>query len=86
MADDAASRIGLRIEPREGGSVAYLTLDNRQKLNTLDAALMVEFVEKVEALTEREDLRALILSGAGDRAFIGGASIPADTMPRYIVS
>lgn len=76
MADDAASRIGLRIEPREGGSVAYLTLDNRQKLNTLDAALMVEFVEKVGALAAREDLRALVLSGAGDRAFIGGASIP----------
>lgn len=76
MAENVAPRIGLRIEPREGGSVAYLTLDNRQKLNTLDAALMIDFIEKVEALADRDDLRALVLSGAGDRAFIGGASIP----------
>jgi enoyl-CoA hydratase/carnithine racemase len=37
---------------------------------------MVEFIEQVEPLAAREDLRALVLAGAGDRAFIGGASIP----------
>jgi enoyl-CoA hydratase/carnithine racemase len=76
MAEGAAPHVDLQLEPRGGGCVAYLTLDNREKLNTLDAALMIEFVEKVEALAGREDLRALVLSGAGDRAFIGGASIP----------
>ena len=73
---DAAARLDLRIDQRAGGSVAYLTLDHRAKLNILDRALMSDFIGKVEALDARDDLRALVLSGAGDKAFIGGASIP----------
>ena len=32
-------------------------------------------VGKIEALGQRDDLRALVLSGAGDKAFIGAANI-----------
>ncbi len=73
---EAAPRIDVRLDSRERGSIAYLTLDNRAKLNTLDRALMSEFIGKVEQLASHDDLRALVLSGAGDKAFIGGASIP----------
>ncbi len=69
-------RIDLRLDERQEGVVAFLTLDNRAKLNTLDGALMREFIGAVETLASREDLRALVLSGAGEKAFIGGASIP----------
>lgn len=72
----AGACVDLRLEERAGGSVAFLTLDNQTKLNTLDRALMRDFIGKVEALASRDDLRALVLSGAGDKAFIGGASIP----------
>jgi enoyl-CoA hydratase/carnithine racemase len=72
----AAPRVDVRLEARERGAIAYLTVDNRAKLNTLDRALMTEFIGQVDALSPREDLRALVLSGAGDKAFIGGASIP----------
>ena len=71
-----AGRVDVRLETRAVGSVAYLTIDNRAKLNTLDRALMIEFIAAVEALSARDELRALVLSGAGDQAFIGGASIP----------
>jgi enoyl-CoA hydratase/carnithine racemase len=70
------SRVALRFEAREGGTVGYLTVDNRAKLNTLDRALMIEFIEAVEGLAAREDLRTLVLTGAGEAAFIGGANIP----------
>jgi enoyl-CoA hydratase len=70
------ARIDLRLDRREQGSVAYLTVDNRAKLNTLDSALMLDFIAQVESLSAREDLRALVLTGAGDKAFIGGANIP----------
>jgi enoyl-CoA hydratase len=72
----SAPRIDLRLDQRGGGTVVYLTLDNQRKLNTLDSALMIEFIEKVEGLAAHDDLRALVLTGAGDKAFIGGASIP----------
>jgi len=70
------SRVGLRLDASKRGTVATLTVDNRTKLNTLDRALMTELVAAVESLAAREDLRALVLTGAGDKAFIGGASIP----------
>jgi enoyl-CoA hydratase/carnithine racemase len=68
--------IDLRLDARAGGTVAFLTLDNRKKLNTLDRALMQQFIAAVEPLAARDDLRALVISGAGGKAFIGGASIP----------
>ncbi|MEJ2624412.1 MAG: enoyl-CoA hydratase [Pseudolabrys sp.] len=76
MTRDATGRVDLRLEARDGGTIAFLNVDNRAKLNTLDSALMKDFIGRVEALAERADLRALVLSGAGDKAFIGGASIP----------
>jgi enoyl-CoA hydratase/carnithine racemase len=72
----AAARVDLRLDARAQGCIATLTVDNRAKLNTLDSALMRDFIGTVESVAGREDLRALVLSGAGDKAFIGGASIP----------
>jgi enoyl-CoA hydratase/carnithine racemase len=76
MTGGQSARIDLRLDRREQRSVAYLTVDNRAKLNTLDRALMLAFIEQVESLSTRDDLRALVLTGAGEKAFIGGASIP----------
>ena len=69
-------RIDVRLDKREQGTVAFVTLDNQKKLNTLNRALMTEFITAVEALSRIDDLRAVVLSGAGDRALIGGANIP----------
>jgi enoyl-CoA hydratase/carnithine racemase len=71
----SGARLDLRLDTRERGTVAYLTIDNRAKLNTIDSALMIEFIGEVETLAARDDLRALVLAGAGDKAFIGGANI-----------
>jgi enoyl-CoA hydratase/carnithine racemase len=68
-------RIRVALEERKGGIVARLTVDNERKLNTLSSGLMVQFIAEVEALARIEHLRAVVLSGAGQRAFIGGADI-----------
>ena len=75
MAGAGAREIDVRLASDAQGVVAYVTLDNRKKLNTLDRALMTDFIAKVGALAGRDDLRALVLSGAGEAAFIGGANI-----------
>jgi enoyl-CoA hydratase len=70
-----APSVGIRLEQRPAGAVAYVTIENAAKLNTLGSALMIAFVEQIEALGHRDDLRAVVLTGAGTKAFIGGANI-----------
>jgi enoyl-CoA hydratase/carnithine racemase len=70
-------RIEIKGVSRDGGMVAYVTVDNAAKLNILDPALMAAFAAEVGALGARDDLRAVVLSGAGEKAFIGGADIRA---------
>ena len=62
-------------EPPEGGRVARLTIDNRDKRNSLDVALMQEIIDKMAEVAADPELRLAILSGAGGRAFCGGADI-----------
>lgn len=76
MAERGGPRVDLRLDKREQGTVAFVTLDNQTKLNTLNRALMTEFIAAVVSLSHIDDLRAVVLSGAGDKAFIGGANIP----------
>jgi len=57
------------------GTVARVVLQNAAKLNTLNSHLMLSFVAELEALAKRDDLRAVVLTGAGNNAFIGGADI-----------
>jgi enoyl-CoA hydratase len=70
-----APSIGVHLEQRPAGMIATVTIENAAKLNTLGSALMIAFVEEIQALGHREDLRAVVLTGAGSKAFIGGANI-----------
>jgi enoyl-CoA hydratase len=70
------SRFDVEYEERpEGGRIARLTIDNRAKLNSLNSALMEEFVEQMARVAADPELRLAILTGAGGRAFVGGADI-----------
>jgi enoyl-CoA hydratase len=64
-----------REDRSEGGYLARLTIDNAAKLNSLNRALMVEIVDHVKSLEADPDLRLVVVTGAGERAFIGGADI-----------
>ena len=75
MATDSHGRVQVDVQSRGTGVVAYVTVDNATKLNIIGSALMAEFVGELTTLGAREDLRAVVLTGAGDRAFIGGANI-----------
>ncbi len=68
-----------RILDRDGrGRVAQLTIERPAKLNALDPATIRALTAAAMPLSEDANLRAAIVTGAGDRAFIGGADI--DTM------
>jgi enoyl-CoA hydratase/carnithine racemase len=64
-----------REQRSEGGHLAHVTIDNIDKLNSLNRELMVEIVSTVAGLGDDSQLRLAILSGAGERAFVGGADV-----------
>jgi len=63
----------VRVE-REG-AVAILTIDRPEKRNALNAAVRRELSEAVEAAASDPEIRVLVITGAGDRAFVAGADI-----------
>ena len=68
MSEAATAFVGVLIEEREHGAVARVTIENAAKLNTLGSQLMIELVEKVEALATRRyrnrDIGAAVASGS----------------------
>jgi enoyl-CoA hydratase len=72
MADAA---VGVRLDERPSGPVAFVTVNNQRRLNCLSTPLILELSAAFARLAKEERLRAVVLSGAGDRAFIGGADL-----------
>jgi enoyl-CoA hydratase len=72
--DGGEIRVELRQRP-EGGQVAFVTLAHERRLNTLNAGLMRRFAAAMAELSADPALRVVVLTGAGPKAFVGGADI-----------
>jgi enoyl-CoA hydratase len=57
------------------GAIAVLTIDRPDAMNALDVATLTELRDRLRELADGADVRVVILTGAGDRAFIAGADI-----------
>jgi enoyl-CoA hydratase len=57
------------------GSTAWITVDRAAALNALDRATVRGLAEAVERAAGDAAVRAVVLTGTGDRAFIAGADI-----------
>ncbi|HXW24377.1 MAG TPA: enoyl-CoA hydratase [Xanthobacteraceae bacterium] len=68
-------RIVSRLEERPRGRVAWLTIARAEKLNALDPETIAALAAAARALHADAALRAVVVTGAGARAFIGGADI-----------
>ncbi len=55
------------------GRVGHIELDREHRMNSLTPELVDEFGEAVDMLEADEAVRALLITGAGDRAFSAGA-------------
>jgi enoyl-CoA hydratase len=72
----STNRFNVEYEERtEGGRIARLTIDNRAKLNSLNSRLMEDIGAAMAAVAADPEVRLAILTGAGGRAFVGGADI-----------
>jgi enoyl-CoA hydratase/carnithine racemase len=57
------------------GAVALLTLNRPNKLNALSYALIDQLMAMLDRIEDDARVRAVVLTGAGDRAFSAGADI-----------
>lgn len=61
----------LRIEER----VATIVVNRPEKRNALNSVVRREMVEALDALQNEPEVRVVVITGAGDKAFIAGADI-----------
>jgi enoyl-CoA hydratase/carnithine racemase len=72
MSDPA---VRVRMTESHGGAIARVEVDNAVKLNCLSTPLIVQLACVFTKLAAETGLRAAVLTGAGERAFIGGADL-----------
>ena len=56
-------------------NLAQITINRPKKLNALNKATISELNVAFEALEDDEDIRVIILTGSGEKAFVAGADI-----------
>ncbi|MBQ3724045.1 MAG: short-chain-enoyl-CoA hydratase [Oscillospiraceae bacterium] len=57
------------------GNVAVATINRPQALNALNSAVLTDLDELVDAVSADSDIRALVITGSGAKAFVAGADI-----------
>ncbi|MEZ5843396.1 MAG: enoyl-CoA hydratase [Hyphomicrobiaceae bacterium] len=78
MTSDAIAPIDVTTrydERADGAVIATVTVSNPARLNCLSSPQIGRLSTAFNELSKRDDVRAAILTGAGARAFIGGADL-----------
>ena len=63
------------LETRAGGLVARVTFDNPRKLNILTPDVLRQLCDFFNLIKSNQEIRAVVLTGAGEKAFVGGADL-----------
>jgi enoyl-CoA hydratase len=59
----------------KNNALAQITINRPKKLNALNSAIIYELSEAFQLLEEDKNIKVIILTGAGDKAFVAGADI-----------
>src|SRR5687767_14960009 len=59
----------------EDNGVAWVTLNRPEVRNALSRAVNLELQDIARGFEQRDDLRAVVITGAGDKAFCAGADL-----------
>lgn len=70
-----AALIQTVLQERAGGRVALVMIANPAKLNALSAGAIRELTATMLGLAGDAQLRAVVITGAGDKAFSGGVNV-----------
>ncbi|MFC7028012.1 3-hydroxyacyl-CoA dehydrogenase NAD-binding domain-containing protein [Halomicroarcula sp. GCM10025324] len=57
------------------GHVGHIELDRPHRMNTVSTEMLDELGDAIDQLSEDDDVRAVLVTGAGDKAFSAGADV-----------
>ena len=57
------------------GAVGHIEIDRPHRMNTISGELLEELSAAIDVFDEDDDVRSILLTGAGDRAFSAGADV-----------
>ena len=63
------------LQVERDGAIAVVTITRPKVLNALNAATIAELKQAFDALAADEAVRAIVLTGAGEKSFVAGADI-----------
>ena len=63
------------LESRGDGIVARVTIDNPKKLNIFTPEALRDFHQAIKKIEGNPQIRAVVITGTGEKAFIGGADL-----------
>lgn len=70
---DAAKGDDLLVQQR--GAVLWLTIAREERRNAMSHAVLAGMAEAIDAAQAQRDLRAIVITGAGSKAFCAGADL-----------
>jgi enoyl-CoA hydratase len=63
------------IQVDRDGAVVVVTVDRQEALNALDVETLTELRDRLRDIAAADEVRAVVLTGAGEKAFVAGADI-----------
>ena len=65
----------MSVDVASEGAVAVVTIDRQDALNALNVETLTELRDRLRELAGDAEVRAVVLTGAGEKAFVAGADI-----------
>ena len=65
----------MSVDVARDGAVAVVTIDREDALNALNVETLTDLRDRLRELSSAKDVRAIVLTGAGEKAFVAGADI-----------
>ena len=65
----------MAIEISKNNQIGILTINRPDSLNAMNREVLLEFINELKKIQSEKDIRVIIITGSGEKAFIAGADI-----------
>ena len=65
----------MAIKISKNNQIGILTINRPDSLNAMNREVLLEFINELKKLQSEKDIRVIIITGSGEKAFIAGADI-----------